>query len=197
MCCTSLFFFFFQCMKSFREFFNVFHLFLSRRNCWSRTWYEYSGHFHSFGIRVAEEDNTFGFLIELVDGKSSTSCTNFAEDFTLSLTFTFWVFVLLDKGGTIYFIGIGFLSSISPEVIFSYIFMNGFAIVLSSNGSLLPNGIKNLVFLYHFVLIAQVKRALMPHSIPIAVITIHCFVSDLVQMSTSCSSIKKPSSVKS
>ena len=35
-----------------------------------------------FGVQVAEGHNTFGFFIELVDGKSSTNCTVITDDFT-------------------------------------------------------------------------------------------------------------------
>ena len=47
--------------------------------------YESSGYTY-FGGQVAEEDNSSGFIIELVDGKSSTNCTVFVEHFTLSLS---------------------------------------------------------------------------------------------------------------
>ena len=41
----------------------------------------------NFGVQVAGGDNTFGFILELVYGKSSLMFTVLAEDFTLSFSF--------------------------------------------------------------------------------------------------------------
>ena len=56
-----------------------------------------------FSVHVAERDNTFGFIIELVDGKSSTNGMVLAEYFTLSVAFDFMRFCTTGKRWTYIF----------------------------------------------------------------------------------------------